>query len=281
VAYLDETLLAGQVSASLNLPISAQQLGRTEAVAIRIVGFHRPSGFAVHVRSGLQMVWADLVWDSFAQPLLESISNATPDRWAQLDQTRLSLIEAGVSMTMTVNGGEIDTGESFTPESEVTRFSLHAQTLRWRGTLLASAADVAIATLSMIVSVLPLDLATEPDERGEPVPSRDAATEGAVSIRSVKHYERSRANRAVAIMIHGSRCSVCLLDFGERYGELGEGFIEVHHLLPVHLMGGAGVVNPSTDLVPLCSNCHRMAHRADPPLTPERLRESLREPEVS
>jgi len=59
------------------------------------------------------------------------------------------------------------------------------------------------------------------------------------------------------------------------YGELGEGFVEVHHIVPVSQMGGSYRIDPVRDLVPLCSNCHSMVHRTDPPMRPEALREHL------
>jgi len=41
----------------------------------------------------------------------------------------------------------------------------------------------------------------------------------------------------------------------------GRGFIEVHHMKPLSSIDEEVVVNPETNLVPLCSNCHRMLHR--------------------
>ena len=75
-------------------------------------------------------------------------------------------------------------------------------------------------------------------------------------------YERSPRNRAEAIRIHGTRCQVCGFDFSEVYGEIGEGFIEVHHINPLSSKNAVVRVDPSTDLVCLCANCHRMIHKA-------------------
>ncbi len=80
--------------------------------------------------------------------------------------------------------------------------------------------------------------------------------------RIVQHvsYERSRKNRAMAIKIHGTRCQACGFDFEEFYGRAhAVSYIEVHHvkLLSEH----EGEVDPASDLVCLCANCHRMAHR--------------------
>lgn len=74
-------------------------------------------------------------------------------------------------------------------------------------------------------------------------------------------YERSLKNRTDAIRIHGTTCMACGFDFEKVYGERGRGFIEVHHLKPLFSRNEEIVVNPETDLVCLCSNCHRMIHR--------------------
>lgn len=68
-------------------------------------------------------------------------------------------------------------------------------------------------------------------------------------------------------------CEVCAFDFKARYGDLGEGYIEVHHTLPLHASGP--VETRLEDLALLCSNCHRMIHRARPWLTPAELASRL------
>ena len=74
-------------------------------------------------------------------------------------------------------------------------------------------------------------------------------------------YERNQALRNEAIKIHGTTCKVCGFDFKAKYGDLGEGFIEIHHLKPMFSIKREIKVNPQKDLVPLCSNCHKMIHR--------------------
>ena len=46
-----------------------------------------------------------------------------------------------------------------------------------------------------------------------------------------------------------------------KYGQLGKGYIEVHHIKPLSKLDEEIVVNPETDLICVCSNCHRMLHR--------------------
>lgn len=77
----------------------------------------------------------------------------------------------------------------------------------------------------------------------------------------VDKYERNVANRNQAVKIHGLRCKACNFLFEEKYGHRGEGFIEIHHTKPLFINDEEIQVNPETDLVPVCSNCHRMIHR--------------------
>lgn len=102
--------------------------------------------------------------------------------------------------------------------------------------------------------------------------------EGAIKYFYGKRYERDAANRKKAIEIHGLKCKVCGFDFFEFYGERGEGFIEIHHVKPLSVLKGeAQAINPVTDLVPLCSNCHRMIHRRwDNVLTIDQLKDIVK-----
>lgn len=75
-------------------------------------------------------------------------------------------------------------------------------------------------------------------------------------------YERNANNRQAAIKFHGVNCKVCGFNFEEKYGDIGQEFIEVHHQSPLFLNDDEVHVDPITDLVPLCSNCHRMIHRS-------------------
>lgn len=92
----------------------------------------------------------------------------------------------------------------------------------------------------------------------------------------VTKYERNPKNRKEAIKIHGYKCMVCGFDFEEVYGEIGKRFIEVHHVKPLHKLDEEVVVNPETDLVCVCANCHRMIHRnSNKVLSVEELREQM------
>ncbi|MBJ6749889.1 EVE domain-containing protein [Geomonas anaerohicana] len=76
-----------------------------------------------------------------------------------------------------------------------------------------------------------------------------------------KRYERDAINRRRAIEHHGLACKACGFNFERVYGERGSGFIEVHHVKPISMLKEKQQVDPKTDLVTLCSNCHKMIHR--------------------
>ena len=59
----------------------------------------------------------------------------------------------------------------------------------------------------------------------------------------------------------------------ERYGDIGKEFIEVHHLNPISETEGEHEVDPATEMIPLCSNCHSMIHRLENPGDWKKLKE--------
>ena len=103
-----------------------------------------------------------------------------------------------------------------------------------------------------------------------------AFPEGSRELVQVNRYERDRRNRAAALAIHGTRCRACNLDFAEKYGGIRRRVYRSASLTPVSKLGPGYVVDPKTDLVPLCANCHRIAHRSDPPLTAENIANLVR-----
>ena len=85
--------------------------------------------------------------------------------------------------------------------------------------------------------------------------------EGAVKTTVVNKYERSSIAREKCIEYYGCKCMVCGLVFEDFYGEIGKGFIHVHHVVPLSTVGKEYVVDYKKDLVPICPNCHAMLHR--------------------
>lgn len=98
---------------------------------------------------------------------------------------------------------------------------------------------------------------TNPDKDVE-----EEFAEGRILLRA--HQTRERSGKAVAQRKKqaGARpiCEVCDFDFLARYGELGRGFIECHHVKPVSQLR-PGQTTKVSDLALVCANCHRMLHR--------------------
>ena len=86
--------------------------------------------------------------------------------------------------------------------------------------------------------------------------------EGAVRRVSVNAYERNPAAREACIEHHGVACAVCGMNFERLYGQIGRGFIHVHHLRDLAGIGKEYEVDPLNDLRPVCPNCHAMLHRS-------------------
>lgn len=100
--------------------------------------------------------------------------------------------------------------------------------------------------------------------------------EGAVSVVQVNRYERDPHARRVCIDHWGTSCSACGFDFERVYGEIGKGYIHVHHLRELASIRGEYQVDPVEDLRPLCPNCHAMVHQERPAMKIQDLRRRLR-----
>jgi predicted HNH restriction endonuclease len=83
-------------------------------------------------------------------------------------------------------------------------------------------------------------------------------------------YERSRKLRDAAFEYYKSPdgsivCEGCDFDFKLFYGEIGTGFIELHHAKPVFMFEDEDLEKKISlaiaNIKPVCSNCHRMIHR--------------------
>jgi len=116
---------------------------------------------------------------------------------------------------------------------------------------------------------LGIEVTTFPDETSR-------YFEGASKAVMVNRYERNPAARKECLRIFGAKCAVCGFD-GERvYGSAGKALIHVHHVIELSEVGAGYEVDPATDLVPLCPNCHAMIHRRRPAYSIEELKALLK-----
>ncbi|MFD7975990.1 HNH endonuclease [Streptomyces sp. NPDC059071] len=144
-------------------------------------------------------------------------------------------------------------------------------------------ADMMAAAKALRTAIASGELRRSPESATALDPRGDAsASEGQLLARWTLHRERDRGLRQRKIR-HAQKlkqslsCEVCTFDFGETYGPLGLGYVEVHHRLPLHISGPRET--KLEDLALLCANCHRMCHRnheGESWRTPDDLRAELR-----
>ena len=102
--------------------------------------------------------------------------------------------------------------------------------------------------------------------------SQKTYTEGTPNQISVTKYERNPFARKKCLEHFGYACVVCDFNFEKTYGQVGKGFIHVHHLTQVATVGQTYEIDPIKDLRPVCPNCHSIIHRQKIPLTIEEVR---------
>ncbi len=148
-----------------------------------------------------------------------------------------------------------------------------------------------IAQIDGYIRVEPLDdITTSQEESAEPEafdqitadhPTVDMSTltvkEG--RLRLVEHFQRERNREIIKakkqqVLRATCRlmCEVCGFDFFFVYGDLGCGFCEVHHKIPLAEISTV-VTTKLEDLAILCANCHRMVHRTNPFKSMEELKQ--------
>ena len=120
------------------------------------------------------------------------------------------------------------------------------------------------------------------DLSGSITSSDDEFFEGKILTRLHKIRERNRKlvknkKEAVQESTGTLACEVCGFDFQEFYGEIGDGFSECHHLIPISELNHEKRVSLA-DLAIVCANCHRMIHRSRPMKSIESMREIIQAP---
>ena len=72
-----------------------------------------------------------------------------------------------------------------------------------------------------------------PQPLAEEITEEQGFPEGVATKVLINSYERNPKARAKCIEFYGARCYVCGFDFEAVYGEIGAGYIHVHHLTPL------------------------------------------------
>ena len=233
--------------------------------------------FAVRVTVRWRRIVVAFEPGRFAGDLLAAMGNADPTGRAAFRAILAECSNRGADIEFRPNDAQCDPRMEETWPAHWSRLSLtlssridpevregergFGDTLQWSRLFVAA-----------VVALLPLHPADAEESSGIV-----GFAEGGATIQQSTRYERDPRNRAAAIAIWGCICQACGLDFGNRYGDIANGFIEVHHTTPVSALEPGTIVDPARDLIPLCPNCHAVAHRRDPPFSVEELRGMLRQ----
>ena len=252
----------------LEVDAVASQENDGQKVVISPCGIERTISFRVELRIGWRTVTAFFIPGNYASGLVRGIRSASPSQRAAFAVFSDSLKSKGARVSLDLDHHQVNSSE---PESWPLDWSNIRISMKKVGVVVERSTGYdfdavfpwATGFFGLAIALLPLEEEKKPFWEGE--------SEGATQIKLVKQYERSRINRAACIEVHGTNCKICGFNFNSFFGELGDGFIHVHHIVPISEMGGSYILNPAKDLIPVCPNCHSMLHRKKPALLPEEL----------
>ncbi len=222
--------------------------------------YHYPRRYSAILKPGVQVVYykGKLTDKSFADQRLSAqphyfgiarIGKVYPDPESSKGDL-FALIESFQPFEQAVLAKEGDSYLEPIPPSKASNY--------WR----SGVREIGQATFDSILAraeIKPLQVAESWGDRA--LGGFESRTEGSPSTYYGVRYERDPTLRLQAIAIHGVACKACGFDFGKAYGEYAKGFIHVHHTQPISEFEAPKAVNPETDLVPLCANCHAVVHR--------------------
>lgn len=242
----------------------------TDLIRVRASEFPDPYGLSIVSERQFSWVESHLEFDTFSSSIIETINNSLSENLQDFQESAGTFSSVGVDYIGDL-GGLIE----FIDISQFSSRVYLDEKNSIENALELSILSIAIPLSLLFEKILGIGPVGEDALLDEEAFVASLDEEGREIYSISKRHERSRSNRALAIQIHGKRCKACSFDFDEFYGSIAQGYIEVHHLLPVSMMSVPSVVDPRTELVPLCANCHRMVHRRWPPYSLGELRNQI------
>jgi hypothetical protein len=111
-------------------------------------------------------------------------------------------------------------------------------------------------------------------QRGRPLPADEKGGAAGKCTKAEKTQDQEQRKHVVSEIVSRSRmlaalikaergyqCEVCGLTLEDKYVDLGNDFLEAHHLVPVASKKKQRWNATAESLAGLCANCHRMMHR--------------------
>jgi 5-methylcytosine-specific restriction protein A len=260
--------LARRIADRLGIPVRV--VHRESIWTVSVADLDVNDSFTIEFRKEWRSAQSVLVWGKFARPCIQKLGEADHVSRSAVAAVAASLPK-GIRPQFVVNGVErpLDDHTAWPDIWQSVNWSLLRRSLPsdtmttqdWEKV----AEDLVLPLLSMLVALLGV----------EEVEADASVAEGdSYEARSIR-YERKKINRDICLRIRGTFCLCCNRSMEEIYGIAAHNLIEVHHVVPAASMGPEYRVNPTTDLIPVCPNCHRVLHRLNPPMPPEELRVAL------
>lgn len=263
------TNVGGKVARLTGVPL-VSSLPTPGVIRLSPTGYVEANAFSVEVRIGWRNAEAVFVPGTFALPLIRKLGEAPVE--SRIAFTALAdIARRHARLTLRINQADADPADD---KSWSQRWEAFELSLRKHGLILeelppAVAAETLASLAAPIIGMVAALIGIEDVEVDE------SALEGNATEQLSRKYERRAVNREICLALMGRRCWCCGFDFGARYGASADGFIEVHHRVPLSEMGPSYLVHPTRDLFPVCSNCHSVIHLSTPPEDPDELRTRL------
>lgn len=280
MTVLDQNLIADQATKRFGIGFIGDE-GEYDGEILKVIrprDLHAPNGFAIAISKTTRVLEASFKADNFSGGLLRKMGDVDELKVADFISSINKLTDNG-DIEFSINGEytekyrECFTGAAWSKMEFICERRLSSEAKVEQKKLDTVVSELVTGMLNSILILMQVE------ENSDVVPLFEIGLpEGAKKIVEVNKYERSPINRARCLDHHGFDCAACNNNFFEIYGPIGEEYIEVHHIIKISDMGAGYIVDPINDLVPLCSNCHSMIHRRDPPLSVEYLKELLSTP---
>lgn len=258
------------------LGTATQQVDPNMIVILRPEKLDKPNGFCIIFSFFWKRYLISYVQDNFAYKLAYDMGKNIEGHNV-FEKIANTIVSGSTKLIMSINGDKMNPldSESWVDDWNKLELSLERYSEDLDSSIIENVEDEIIGWGSKFISLLMTLVPVETELSDVPEQEMIHYPEGSKERIEVNRYERDTRNRAACISFHGYTCKACGFNFQEMYGEIGAGFIHVHHKIPVSEMGEDYMVNPIEDLVPVCANCHAMLHRKEPAYTIQELREIL------
>jgi len=255
-----------------DLPFTIDHLNMNKGIRFRLFPSNKEENFFeayIYLRDNIRFM-ATLIPQKYGRAFVSTMEQATDDMKSLFAAVIRELQVEDCQIAFSINGGLVNPLNI--PSWPKKWDKVEIKLLKSPFFFLEESKHEIKEFVNIVIKTVSLFLALVPIERIE---NSESLFEGSEELIKSRKYERNPIARRICIEKKGCKCAICGFDFERAYGEIGKGFIEVHHIIPISSNGESHQINPESDLIPLCSNCHSMIHKRKPPFLPQELSSRL------